>query len=203
MPPVTHEFRTLASEFRYEIDRIKGSRFLASVGPATTEAEAEAFVQGVRDEFPGASHHCWAFRLGHEQALTRSDDDGEPSGSAGRPIAAQIEGHELTNVVAVVTRWFGGTKLGVGGLIRAYGGACGQTLDRAPIETVVVTRRVTIVHPYECSGAIEGILSHHGLVAKDAAYGADVRFTLDVPERDFEAFTTELTERTAGRARLS
>ena len=151
---MTLEFLTIAGEHRHEIDPIKGSRFLTSVAPAARVEEAEAFIERIRAEFAAASHNCWAYRCGREGEVFRSSDDGEPSGSAGRPILQQVEGHGLTNVAVVVTRWFGGTKLGVGGLMRAYGGAAGQTLDRTPQRTVIVKRRITVEHPYECSGAV-------------------------------------------------
>jgi len=197
---VADEFRTLAAEFRHEIDPVKGSRFLATVAPAASVATAEAFVERVRSEFPNATHNCWAYLVGGAVPVTRSSDDGEPGGSAGRPILAQIEGHGLQDVAVVVTRWFGGTKLGVGGLMRAYGGAAGQTLDRAPQRTVVVTRRVEVEHPYECSGAVQGFVAGLGIEPSSADYGASVRLVFDVPVRELEAFRRELGERTAGRA---
>lgn len=197
---MTHEFLTVAAEIRHEIDPIKGSRFLTTAAQVASAEEAEAFVERIRTEFANASHNCWAWRVGAEGKLFRSSDDGEPSGSAGRPILAQIEGHELTNTAVVVTRWFGGTKLGVGGLVRAYGGAAGKTLDRAEIATVVIKRRLVVVHPYDCSGTVEGLLSAHGLAPVQADYGADVELVLEVPEKSADAFVAELTERTAGRA---
>jgi len=196
------EYRTVAAEHRHEIDPVKGSRFLTSVAPATSVEEAEAFVERIRREFADATHNCWAYRVGPDGAAFRSSDDGEPSGSAGRPILQQVEGHGLTDVAIVVTRWFGGTKLGVGGLVRAYGGAAGKTLDRTPCRTILVTRRIAIEHPYECSGAVQSLLAARDLEPSSAEYGAHVALVLEVPERDVETFTRELLDRTAGRARL-
>ena len=161
---------------------------------------AEAFIERVRAEFASATHNCWAYRVGPAGEAFRSSDAGEPSGSAGRPILLQIEGHDLTDTAVVVTRWFGGTKLGVGGLMRAYGGAAGQTLDRAPVETVVVTRRIEVEHPYDCSGAVQGLLAARRLEPTESDYGAAVKLVLEVPERDLAEFTRELLDRTAGRA---
>lgn len=196
------EIHTLAREFRHEGERIKGSRFLATVAPAFTAAEAEGFVARMREEFADATHNCWAYRVGRTGEAFRASDDGEPSGSAGRPILAQIEGHGLTNVAAVVTRWFGGTKLGVGGLMRAYGGAAGHALDRAERKILIIKRRLAIEHPYDCSGAVQGLLAAHGLEPASADYGATVRLVLDVPERELEEFITALRDRTAGRAEI-
>lgn len=197
------EYETLAAEFRYEIDPIKGSRFLATVAPVGSAEEAETFVERLREEFADATHNCWAWRVGPDGDRFRSSDDGEPGGSAGRPMLRQIEGHGLVNTAAVVTRWYGGTKLGVGGLMRAYGGATGQALDRAPRRTVLVTRRVKLEYPYECSGAVEGFLAAHHLAPVSSDYGASVRYVLEVPERDLEGLTGELRDRTAGQATLN
>ena len=193
-------YTTLEAEFRHEIDKIKGSRFIASLAPARDEAAAEAFLDRVRREFPDARHHCFAWRLGADGGRFRSSDDGEPSGSAGKPILMQLEGHELSDLVCVVTRWFGGTKLGVGGLMRAYGGAAGMACDRAPLREVTITRTVQVTHPYECSGAVKGLLSQFELEPLDAQYDAEVRFRLEVPIGRLEEFLVELSDRTAGRS---
>lgn len=197
-----YQFSTLAAEHRHAIDPIKGSRFLTTAAPTRSVEEGQAVLDRVRGEFPNASHHCWAWRLGVGGHVTRSSDDGEPAGSAGRPILAQIEGHGLVDVTLVVSRWFGGTKLGVGGLVRAYGGAAGKTLDRAPIATVIVTRRVVLEFPYDCSGPLQGLLAASALEPVEAQYGASVRLVLDVPERELDEFASEARERSAGRAEL-
>ncbi|MCP3919730.1 MAG: DUF1949 domain-containing protein [bacterium] len=192
-------YRTVARRSRFEPDKIKGSRFIADVAPAGTPDDVEAVLADVRAEFDDARHTCFAWRLGEQ---TRSSDDGEPAGSAGRPILAQIDGHELQNVVVSVTRYFGGVKLGVGGLIRAYGGAAGMALDRAEIVTVAITARRVLNFPYACSGVVEGLLAAERLEVKRAEYGADVRIEVDVPVRRLEAFEHEFGERTGGRGTL-
>ena len=190
------------SVFQHGIPPIKGSRFVANLGPAATPEEAEAFIERVRAAEPGATHHCWAWRLGRPCERSRSSDDGEPGGSAGRPILMQLEGHGVTDVVCVVTRWFGGTKLGVGGLMRAYGGCAGQTLDRAPMRKVVETVRLRITCPYQDAGALKGFLSHHALTPRCEDYGESILLELDVPRRDEAALVAELRDRTAGRVEL-
>ena len=192
----------MGAEYRHEIDPVKGSRFVCSVAPADSVEVADAFVGRVRSELSGASHHCWAYRIGRAGELFRSSDDGEPGGSAGRPILAQLEGHDLTDTAVVVTRWFGGTKLGVGGLMRAYGGAAGQALDRVPLRTVVVTRTVQLAYPYECTSAVQGLLAARGLVAEGGEYGETVALRLELPERDIADFERELRDRTSGRGRI-
>lgn len=201
--PVTDRYRTLAAEHAHEPPPIKGSRFLALVAPAADEAEARAFVERVAAEHDGARHVCFAWRLGPEGERTRASDAGEPSGSAGRPILAQLEGHDVTDAVAVVARWFGGVKLGVGGLMRAYGGAAGQCLDRAPTREVEVTERLVVEHPYDCSKAVQALLASEGLTPAASDYCAAVRLELDVPRSEVERVRAALLDATRGNARLA
>lgn len=193
-------FLTLASASRYEPNKIKGSRFIACVAPAADEAAAAAFVDEVRAEFDDSRHVAYAWRLGPKGDVTRSNDDGEPSGSAGRPILLQLEGHEVTDVVAAVVRYFGGTKLGVGGLMRAYGGAAGQALDRAEIREVVMLQTIDVRHPYGDSGAVSGVLAAWNVEPADAEYGEDVCFRVRVPLSDADRFCRELKDATGARA---
>ena len=128
--PVSESYQTVRASSVYQGDPVKGSKFIAVVYPLQSEMELTDRLENVRGQYPDANHHCWAFRV-RENERSRSSDDGEPGGSAGRPILAQIVGHDVYDVLVVVIRYFGGTKLGVGGLIRAYGGAAGRALDRA------------------------------------------------------------------------
>lgn len=187
----------LKTSVRHEPEPTKGSRFVADVCPVSSPEEAKAYLAKVRAEFSNASHHCWAWRLldGQQQ----SSDDGEPGGSAGRPILAQIVGHEVADVVVVVTRWFGGTKLGVGGLVRAYGGAAGQALDRAELEVHVPRTELEFVHAYADESAVEAALREFDAKVVNADFGADVRRRVSVPSTDAEAFAGSLEQRTSGR----
>ena len=195
-------FDTLDGTFQHETPPVKGSRFLANAAHVADDDAVERFLEEVRAMAPNASHHCWAFRLGRPCDRFRSGDDGEPGGSAGRPILAQIEGHGLTDTIVVVTRWFGGTKLGVGGLMRAYGGCAGKALDLAPRCTVLVTERLHLTLPYECEGALQGLFAARGLTPENARYGVAIDLTIDVPRRDRLALEAELRDRTAGRIRV-
>ncbi len=195
-------YSTLAAEARYEPPPIKGSRFVAAVAPATSEEDAARFVARIEREFDGASHVCWAMRLGPGGEHVRSSDAGEPGGSAGLPILRQLEGHGITAAVAVVVRYFGGVKLGVGGLMRAYGGAAGQCLDRARRVGVLVTRPMLVEHPYECSGAVQTILARAGLVPRSAEYGERVLLRLEVPVEEFEGLRETLAEGSGGRVEV-
>jgi uncharacterized YigZ family protein len=198
--PPPEQYRTLAAPLRHEIERIKGSRFIAEVAPVVSPDQALARVEALRREFHDARHHCWAYRLGAGGDRFRFNDDGEPSGSAGRPILQQIDGRELTDVVAVVVRYFGGTKLGVGGLVRAYGGAAGAALDHAGIRTVTVTEEVAVAYPYEVSGEVQRLLTASDLRPASADYGETIRLVLRVPIRDVDGWVARLRDVTAGRA---
>lgn len=169
--------------------------------PAPSEAAAIAAVDALRREFHDARHHAWAYRL-TPTGLERSSDDGEPSGSAGKPILAQLEGSALHESVVVVVRWFGGTKLGVGGLVRAYGDAAREVLLRAAREHVVITRRIVFEHPYEVSSAVEQLLAQRGLRPSSEDYGPSVRLVFDVRVDRATAFAAELVDRTKGRGRI-
>jgi len=192
-------YRTVAGESQHEPPKTKGSRFVATVAPISEEGQAAALVDRLRDAFPTANHHCYAYRLGRGRDRFRYSDDGEPSGSAGRPILRQIDGRDLTDTLVVVSRIFGGTKLGVGGLIRAYGGATAEALDRAEIREVVPVRRVRLSYPYDLEGPIDGLIGAAGLVPVEASYGASIVKTLEIPEADAAAFLADLVERTSGR----
>lgn len=191
--------RTLAALVHHEIPKVKGSRFLAAAAPAASAEAARDFAESERALHRDASHTCWAWRLGDEDAF-RWSDDGEPSGTAGRPILQEIDGRDLRHVVVAVTRWFGGTKLGTGGLIRAYGGAAGEVLDRATVVERPIVATLEIRFPYTLDGPVRGALNRFSLQALDAAYGADVQMKVEVPTDTVAELERVLGEVTAGRA---
>jgi uncharacterized YigZ family protein len=186
----------VAATVRVEIDKLKGSRFICDLAPAGDAAAALGFVDGVRVREPHASHHCWAFSL--ESGVTRSSDDGEPGGTAGKPILRRWVSAALTDVVAVVTRYYGGTNLGTGGLIRAYGSAAGAAIDAA----AVVTRRrmvgFRIEHPYELTAAVAGVLAASDTVTVSSTYGASVVLEVRVPASQASGFADAVRNETAG-----
>lgn len=159
-------------------------------------------LEAVRREFHDARHHCWAFRLTPRAARERCSDDGEPSGSAGKPILAQLTGQDLWNTSCIVVRWFGGTKLGVGGLVRAYGEAAHAVLERATRAHVVVTETIVFEHPYDCASAVEQLLAQRGYRPTSSVYGEAVRLVFEVRADLAAAFAAELVDRTSGRGRV-
>ena len=194
-PPVG--LHTLATVATHAIE-VKHSRFLAHAVPvedagAAMQALAEASV-------PDATHNCWAWRIGDDY---RSNDDGEPAGTAGRPILAAIDGQGLDGVVVVVTRWYGGIKLGTGGLVRAYGGAAAECLRTAERREVVEMAEVEVECPFADIAAVHGALSAFDAEKLDEDFRADgVRFRLRVPADRVDALATHLRDATRDRARV-
>ncbi len=169
-----------AGEARAEI-REKGSRFLAVVGPAADEVEAKARLAAVEREFPDATHWCWAWRLG-DPPRERSSDAGEPAGTAGIPILQVLRGAGLSDVLAAVVRWFGGTKLGKGGLARAYAAAAREALLRLPVAVRVPTARLALRIPYEKVGAVKRLVHPPEVELEAEEYGEAARLVLAVHE---------------------
>jgi len=188
---------------RHEIPKIKGSRFIADVSFAANVEEALAAVAAVRKREHAARHVCWAYRLGPEGETFRSSDDGEPSGSAGKPILAAVEGAGLTFVVVTVTRYFGGTKLGVGGLVRAYGGAAAAVLERVEARTVVPTTDVVATLAYAELGALETFAAREGGERPTLEYGETITATFSVPSGQAAAFAGKLVDSSSGRIKAT
>jgi putative IMPACT (imprinted ancient) family translation regulator len=179
--------------------RIRGSVFLARAAPAASEAEARAVLAARERTDPHATHHCSAWNL--RTGPCRANDAGEPSGSAGAPILAAIEGAGVTDAVVVVTRWYGGTKLGVGGLVRAYGEAAAEALEAAPRRTGVQAVRLRLSYPYDHTAAVMRAVEQAGAAALEHGYAEGGRtgtLALTVPEEAVEGFRDALRDGTAG-----
>ena len=203
MSSTPRSFRTVVAQIQHEPDKIRGSRHIATAAPIADEHDVSALIAAARAQLPAANHHAYAWRLGRDRERFRTSDDGEPSGSAGRPILMQIDRLELTRTAVVVSRIFGGTKLGVGGLARAYGGAAAAVLEQAEIAVRLLTDAVRVAHAYPLSGAVQGVLHEAGLEPRDAEYGAEVRFVVDVPVDQVASFLRAIADATSGRARCT
>ncbi|HEX9944600.1 MAG TPA: YigZ family protein [Thermoanaerobaculia bacterium] len=179
-------------ESRAEI-RAKGSRFLAVIGPAADEAAAKAALAALEREHPDATHHCWAWRLG-SPPRERSSDAGEPAGTAGMPILQVLRGAGLSDAVTVVVRWFGGTRLGKGGLMRAYAAAAREALAGLPVAARVPSARLAVEVPYEKVGAVKRLLRLPEVELESEEYGASARLVLAVYEERLAALQEALAD---------
>ncbi len=191
------EYKTIQTEFRDEA-KVQGSRFIATVSPVSSKIEADVFLERIRREFWNATHNCFAYRLGMTDDVFRFNDDGEPGGSAGKPILSAIDKFELTDTIVVVTRYFGGTKLGVGGLIRAYGGLAERAL--AKVEKVVrfKTEIVQATFPHTHIGSVMHVITKMGVKIVDTIYDEEVHARLEVRLTKTEELKRSLIEHTNG-----
>lgn len=193
-------FVTAAGQARAEIE-VKRSRFLACVAPADTEAEARAIIDAERAAHPKARHWCTAFVLGPDARTQRCNDDGEPAGTAGAPILEVLTGHGLTNVVAVVTRYFGGTLLGAGGLVRAYGEATSAAVASLDTRRCVLRVPVRVTLDYAAAEAARVRCERQGWPVVNAVYGQAVDVTFGVGPGDVDAVCALLADVSGGLAR--
>lgn len=180
----------------------KKSRFIATLAPAKSEEEAAAFIESVKKKYWDARHNCSAFVLGERAQITRCSDDGEPAGTAGKPMLEVLLGAEVRNAAAVVTRYFGGTLLGTGGLVRAYTQAMKAGLEASSIAAVRYGTELRIVTDYNGIGKIQYIAGQRGLEIKEPEYTDTVVLKLTVPYEDCRALCEELTEATAGKVKI-
>ena len=178
----------------------KKSRFIASTKPVSSEEEAMAFVEEIRKKYWDARHHCYAYVIGSRGQLCRCSDDGEPAQTAGRPMLDVLLGEEIRNVCVVVTRYFGGTLLGTGGLVRAYSAAVKEGLKESVTVKKQLGRKIKMVTDYNGIGKIQYVAGQMGILIMDTQYTDHVTVTFAVPENQAEAFLTQVTEKTAGKA---
>lgn len=188
---------TLAGPAEFALE-VKKSRFLAKAAPVETPEAALAFLREIGD--PAATHNCWAYRIGEAY---RFSDDGEPGGSAGRPILAAIDGQGLDRVMVVVIRWYGGINLGVGGLVRAYGGAAAECLRTAARRALVALAEVELACDFALAGSVHALLPGFAAVKTAERFEADgLRLRLRLPAANYAALDARLRDLSRGRARL-
>ena len=200
---MTDSYRTLRRHLEHEPEKTRGSRHIANLFAVRNQQEIEEALASVRGRWPDANHHAFAWRLGRGPNGFRYSDDGEPSGSAGRPMLQQLDGHELTDVLAIVSRYFGGTKLGTGGLVRAYGGAVREAIARAEIVEVIPHATLQIIHGYEDSGAIAAVLHRFAVEPSRSEFAESVTVDVAAPQTQAEQLASAIREATAARAKVS
>ncbi|MFC6754410.1 IMPACT family protein [Halorubrum tibetense] len=204
-------YRTVAEHATATFE-VRGSEFLGHAAPADTVEQAETIIETVEAEYADATHNVPAYRVPAGEASERtpstdvmlreySDDDGEPSGSAGKPALNVLQQRDIRNVVCVVTRYYGGTNLGVGGLARAYSRAVKEAVDDAGVIEERPHRRLAVRTGYDDSGTVRGVIESSG-VEFDAEYDERVRFELRVPLDEIEPLVERLNDATSGRVEI-
>lgn len=195
---MTKRYPIPAQETRTEIE-VERSRFIATMAPVFSVDEARTFIQRIKSEFSDASHNVTAFLIGFGPSVTaHCHDDGEPSGTAGRPMLAVLQGSGLGDVCVVVTRYFGGIKLGTGGLVRAYGDAVKAVLDILPRAEKVPTHTIMLVYPYTYIERLRLLVAeHHGQILEED-FSADVTLTAQFTTEQFPPFQEALRQMSHG-----
>lgn len=196
------EYLTIARDGSAEIEE-KRSRFLCTLRRVAREEDARAVVEALRKQHWDARHHCTALIIGPPPVpVERSNDDGEPAGTAGAPMLEVLRGAGVSDVIAVVTRWFGGTLLGAGGLVRAYSAAVTAALDEVGTLRRELVREHTVEVSHDVAGRLETSLRAAGVSVLDAAYGTSVTLRLGAPPSEVPRVAALLAELTAGAAQL-
>lgn len=180
----------------------KKSRFIAEVYPVSDDDEAFVHLEEVKKRYWDARHHCWAYVIGQNPASERMSDDGEPAGTAGKPILEVIRGRGLTNVFVVVTRYFGGTLLGTGGLVRAYTAAAAEGIAQSTVVTKIYGYKLKITTDYTGLGKIQYILGKRGIHVLDIVYTDRVRIFAFVSGDEEAALKKDIMEGTNGQAMI-
>lgn len=193
---------TIAEKQAVYEQEIKKSRFILNVAQIENEDDAQAFLEKIRKQERKATHNVWAYVLGETDSVQRYSDDGEPAGTAGVPMLEVIKNNQLHNVAAVVTRYFGGIKLGAGGLIRAYAGTVADGVADIGRVELVVQHEVLIEVAYSQFESLKYWLEQNNYQILDTEYGSTVTLTVGVEATDIEKFENDVTNETAGQASL-
>ena len=182
---------------------IKKSRFIGSLYPIESAEQAQEILAGIRKQYWDASHHCYAYVLGPKRDVKKFSDDGEPQGTAGMPILDVLDKKELTNEMVVVVRYFGGTLLGAGGLVRAYGGTCAETVRAADIRVMTPVNTVELLCEYGMWNRLDRALNQCNVMRENVQFGADVTCILSVKPEDTEALIDFVTDTCQGQVLAS
>jgi uncharacterized YigZ family protein len=192
-------YLTISARVDTEI-KVKGSRFICIAAPAGGKEQAENFIEEIRKKHHNATHNSFAYRI--NDSLFRYSDDGEPAGTAGQPILSMIDKYNLQQIVVVVTRYFGGTKLGTGGLIRAYGEAAEQALRQAEILKKNNYQSLVLKYPFDLISKVQHVVQKYGGRISENANLAGMISSVEVFPSRREAFLAELNDATAGKAKI-
>lgn len=195
--PTRYRIPAVSVRVEQEVSR---SRFIASLANAPTVEAARDYIAAMRAEMPDANHHVYAFKVGYGGSITEGvSDDGEPTGTAGPPVLAVVRGADVGDVVLVVTRYFGGIKLGTGGLVRAYGDAARAAIAAMTTLEKIERRQVGLTVPYPLYERVKRLAAEYSATVDDEAFEVEVTLYLTMPLDSVEGFTSALRDLSAGR----
>lgn len=196
------KYKTILNQAEAEIIE-KKSRFISTVRPVKDEDEARAFIDEMKKKYWNATHNVFAYQIGDRNEIQRCSDDGEPQGTAGKPVLDVLAGEDIKNTAIVVTRYFGGTLLGTGGLVRAYGKSAKEGILSAGIAEMVLYRKFSIVTDYPTSGKIQYEILQDGHIIHDTVYTENVEFIV-LTEADFaDGFNSKMIDVSNGKAQIN
>ena len=196
-------YLTVESALRAPEFKVKGSSFITDILPVSSKEAIDEALTSIRKEFYDATHHCFAYRLGPTGSNLRAADDGEPSGTAGKPILLVLASSKLTDTLIVVTRYYGGTKLGTGGLARAYAESAQQAVSLARVKQVFLMQEITLTYSFDDMSHVERMLSQYEAVKGDAIYLDSVQQKVQLRKSKVEPFLTQLVDSLHGRVGIS
>jgi uncharacterized YigZ family protein len=196
------DYYTVAKRAEKEIV-IKKSRFIAYISPTSSENDAEAFIEEIKKKHRDAAHNIFAYIIGDKMLIQRASDDGEPSGTAGKPTLEVIKNKKLTNITVVVTRYFGGIKLGTGGLIRAYSRSAAEGIEKAGEVIKKIHKLIIIKIDYSLFGSVQRVIEETGYKIEDVEYTDKVSIKIFVPEKDSQKFIKHVIDLTNDRAEVN
>jgi uncharacterized YigZ family protein len=191
----TDSYKTIESSSEAEL-KILASKFLAFAYPLKSSEDFFTRLDALKKKYYDATHHCYAYQLGFDGEVFKYSDDGEPNGSAGKRISGSIDRFGLTDIGIVVVRYFGGTKLGVGGLSRAYGDSANAAIDSATIVTRYLKKSFRVSFPYDVTSSVHRIIENYGVEILNRVYGDDVNYDIRVRESRLTAFKRDVTDQT-------
>lgn len=196
---MVRKYKTIARRAEVEVG-VRRCRFIVTVMPVRTQEEADEFLEELQKKYWNATHNCYAYQIGERNEIQRFSDDGEPQGTAGKPILDVLKGEDLKDTAIVVTRYFGGVKLGTGGLVRAYGKSAKEGVEAAGIIECVLMRRYMVTIPYSFTGKVEYLINEKGYMIQDTEYTDHVTMAVLVEEDSGTTFKKQITEHTSGQA---
>lgn len=195
MKMLNDSYKTIEKPFVGDVYKVKGSKFIGYAFPVTTEDQAKEYIKQVKEEHYKARHWCYAWQIGYnDKKKYRANDDGEPSNSAGQPILGQLHSFDITDVLLVVVRYFGGTKLGVGGLVSAYKTAAKMVLDSAEIKMKTINCNFGIVFDYKNMDRVLRILKEHKAVILQRKMTLNCAFSIEIRKKNYDKLLAVLQE---------